>query len=375
LIGHVDPGFDSRGVLTARLVLPESRYPDGASINRLYASVRDAAGRIPGVESTALMLMPPLSGDVMSSSVQAEGADNKGSTLSSRLNLVSDGYFDAMRIRLLAGRDIDRRDIATSPNVVVINEALARKLWPTVELREALGRRINGMVFRKEEPHLMTVVGIAANLHNAALNQPPQPEFYAPVTQTPEKLWAITQRSMVVLLRAANRGVDPEVFVRPLRGVIARTDPSLPIAEARSLESFRKSSLETARMNAMLLSILGGIALALAMGGIYGVVSYFVSQRIHEIGIRQALGATPGRVWSFVMRRGLGPILIGGGLGFALSIVATSVLQEQLYGVSTHDPATLAAAGATLLAVAFLAMYLPARRAMRVPPIVALNDG
>jgi len=374
LIGHVDPGFDSRGVLTARLVLPEARYPDGASINRLYARVRESAARIPGVQATALTLLPPLSGDQMTSSVSAEGAPGNRSTLSSSLNLVSDGYFDAMHIRLLIGRDIDRHDVASSPNVVVLNQALARKLWPTRDLREALGRRINAMSFTKGEPHLMTVVGVVANLHNAALDQPPAPEFYAPVTQTPEKLWPITQRSMVVVLRAANREVDPDAFVRPLRDVIARTDPSLPIAEARSMESFRKSSLETARMNAILLSILGGIALVLAMSGIYGVVSYFVSQRIHEIGIRLALGATPGRVWGFVVRRGLVPILVGGAFGFALSIVATSVLQGQLYAVSTHDPATLSAVAATLFAVALMAMYLPARRAMRVPPIVALND-
>ena len=374
LIEHVDPGFDSRGVLTARLVLPEARYPDGASINRLYAGVRESAGRIQGVEATALALLPPLSGSHMNSSVSAEGAPDNSSALTAALNLVSDGYFNVMGIRLLAGRDIDRHDVATSPNVVVINEALAHKLWPTRELREALGRRINAMSFKKEEPHLMTVVGVIANLHNAALDKPPTPEFYAPVTQTPENLWPITQRSMVVVLRAAHRNVDPDAFVRPLRNVIAQTDPSLPIAEARSLESFRKESLETAKMNTILLSILGGIALVLAMGGIYGVVSYFVSQRIHEIGIRMALGATPGRVWSFVMRRGLVPILAGGAFGFALSFVATSVLQDQLYGVSTHDPATLSAVGVTLLSVAVMAMYLPARRAMRVPPIVALND-
>jgi predicted permease len=374
LIEHVDPGFDSHGVLTARLVLPETRYPDGASINRLFVAVREAASRIPGVQSTALVLLPPLSGDHFSSSVSVEGVPEKGETLSAALNLVSDGYFGMMRIRVLVGRDVDRHDVATSPNVVVINQALARKLWPTRDLREAIGRRINAIQFKKEEQHVMTVVGVVADSHNAALDKPATPELYAPATQTPEKLWPITQRSIFVLLLAANRNVDPEAFARPLRDVIAHRDPSLPIAEARSLESFRKASLETARMNTILLSILGGIALVLAMGGIYGVVSYFVSQRIHEIGIRMALGATPGRVWSFVMQRGLVPILAGGGLGFALSVVATTVLREQLYGVSTHDPATLGAVGLTLLSVALIAMYLPARRAMRVPPIVALND-
>jgi ABC-type antimicrobial peptide transport system permease subunit len=139
--------------------------------------------------------------------------------------------------------------------------------------------------------------------------------------------------------------------------------------------SLVKGSLETARMNTLLLSLLGGIALALAMVGVYGVVSYFVSQRTQEIGIRLALGATPSLIWQYVMRRGLTPIVAGLILGLVLSSITTTVLRGQLYGVSGHDPLTLGGVAVLLLLVGVVASYVPARRAMRVPPVIALNEG
>src|SRR6185503_11490755 len=253
-----------------------------------------------------------------------------------------------------------KTDRASSPPVMVINQAMARKLWPALDPRETIGKRVDALSQSRAAPHYMTVIGIAGDLHDAGLDKPVRPEFYSPVEQTPEYLWPLLQRSLIVVLKTRNRDADPRTLVRPLREVIAHIDPSLPIADARSMESYRRESL--------------GIALVLAMVGIYGVVSYFVSQRTHEIGVRMALGATPGRVWQFVIRRGLAPIVSGLVIGFGLSLLATSVLRQQLYHVTTHDPVTLGGVGATLLAVALLAMYLPARRAMRVAPIVALND-
>jgi putative ABC transport system permease protein len=152
-------------------------------------------------------------------------------------------------------------------------------------------------------------------------------------------------------------------------------DNSLPIADSRTMMSLVKGSLETARMNTLLLSLLGGIALALAMVGVYGVVSYFVSQRTQEIGIRLALGATPSLIWQYVMRRGLTPIVAGLILGLVLSSITTTVLRGQLYGVSGHDPVTLGGVAVLLLLVGVVASYVPARRAMRVPPVIALNEG
>ncbi|HXT16447.1 MAG TPA: ABC transporter permease [Gemmatimonadaceae bacterium] len=373
LIEHVDPGFDPRGVLTARLMLPESRYPDGPSIVRLFESVRDEAAHISGVRSSSLVLLPPLSGSALNSSIEAEG-ERQDKPPSANMRLASDGYLATMGIPLLAGRDIAKTDRASSPPVMVINQAMARKLWPALDPRETIGKRVDALSQSRAAPHYMTVIGIAGDLHDAGLDKPVRPEFYSPVEQTPEYLWPLLQRSLIVVLKTRNRDADPRTLVRPLREVIAHIDPSLPIADARSMESYRRESLATARMNTILLSTLGGIALVLAMVGIYGVVSYFVSQRTHEIGVRMALGATPGRVWQFVIRRGLAPIVSGLVIGFGLSLLATSVLRQQLYHVTTHDPVTLGGVGATLLAVALLAMYLPARRAMRVAPIVALND-
>jgi putative ABC transport system permease protein len=156
---------------------------------------------------------------------------------------------------------------------------------------------------------------------------------------------------------------------------VAAVDPGLPLADVSTMTEALAASVATARFNTLLLSTLGAIALALASVGIYGVVAYFVSQRTQEIGIRLALGATPAHIWRLVVQRGLTPILFGAVVGTVLSVLTTSVLRNQLYEVTPTDPATLASVGLLLIAVSLLAMYVPARRAMRVPPAVALNTG
>jgi len=278
-----------------------------------------------------------------------------------------------MRIPFIAGRDIATTDDASAPGVTVINEALARLLWPESDPRETIGRGIAG-VAPKNGPKYRTVVGVVANLHDGALSEKPVPEFYIPYTQTPEMIWPLIQRSLVVVVRGPATKGAAEALARPLGRAVARVDASLPLTEAKSMDQFMRASLATARMNTVLLSLLGGIALALAMVGIYGVVSYFVNQHTHEIGIRLALGASPGLIWGFVMRRGLIPIVAGLVVGITLSLVTTSLIRQQLFGVTPHDPLTLSGVGSLLLVIAVLAMYVPARRAMRVPPIIALNE-
>lgn len=373
LMQQIDPGFDPRGVLTSRLLLPAARYPTAATITRAYGEIRDEASRIPGVRFAALTSVAPLSGSSMQSSVEGEGRPPDDKSPQANVRFTSNGYFDAMRIPLLAGRDIARSDNANAPGVAVINEALARLLWPNVDPRDALGRGIAG-VAAKDGPKYRTVVGVVGNIHDAALNEKPVPEFYIPYEQTPEMMWPLIQRSLVVVVRGPSTPGAAEALARPLARAVARVDPSLPLTETKSMNEFLRGSLATARMNTVLLSLLGGIALVLAMVGIYGVVSYFVNQHVHEIGVRMALGATPGSIWAFVMRRGLVPIVAGLIVGIALSLVTTNVLRTQLYGVTAHDPATLSGVGSLLLVIAILAMYVPARRAMRVAPIVALNE-
>ena len=354
LMQHVDPGFAPSGVLTARLILPAARYPTGQAVTRVYAAIRDEAARIPGAQSAALSSVVPLSGSSMNSSVAAEGRPENDRAPQANVRFTSSGYFATMGIPINAGRDIATTDNASAPGVMVINEALARLLWPSSDPREAVGRRISA-VGSKNDPKYREVIGVVGDLHDAGLNQVPAPEFYVPFEQTPE--------------------AAAQALARQLGRAVARVDASLPLTETKSMNEFLRASLATARMNTVLLSLLGGIALALAMVGIYGVVSYFVNQRVHEIGIRMALGATPGLIWGFVMRRGLGPIVSGLIVGIALSLLTTTVLRQQLYGVTAHDPLTLGGVGFLLLIVAVVAMYVPARRAMHVAPIVALNEG
>ncbi len=370
---HVDPGFDPRGVLTARLFLPEAHYPTPATIINGFSAIRDEAARIPGVSSAALTSVVPLSGSSMQSSVEAEGRPIDDKSPQANLRFASSGYFATMRIPFIAGRDIATSDNAGAPGVMVINEALARMLWPESDPREAIGRNIAG-VAPKNGPKYRSVVGVVANIHDGALSEKPAPEFYIPYTQTPELIWPLIQRSLVVVVRGPSTKGAAEALARPLGRAVARVDASLPLTEAKSLDQFMRASLATARMNTVLLSLLGGIALVLAMVGIYGVVSYFVNQHVHEIGVRLALGATPGLIWGFVMRRGLLPIIAGLAVGITLSLLTTSLIRQQLFGVTAHDPLTLGGVGSLLLVIAVLAMYVPARRAMRVPPIIALNE-
>jgi putative ABC transport system permease protein len=311
----------------------------------------------------------------MESSFRAEEQEFADQPPQANLRLVSSGYFATMGIRLLFGRDIALRDDASAPLVVVVNEALVRKLWPNIDLQSAIGRRINAIASKRTSTHLMEIVGVVGNLHDAGLDEPPVPEFYAPMEQTPEMLWPLIQRSMVVVVRAKNRSADASTLAKPLARAVSAIDASLPIAQATPMTNLLRGSLETARISTVLLSTLGGIALVLAMVGIYGVVSYFVNQRTHEIGVRMALGATPQRVWKLIVGRGLTPIVVGLAVGFVLSFATTKVLAGHLFGVTTHDPLTLGAVAVLLLIVGLAATYVPARRAMRVSPIVALNEG
>jgi predicted permease len=372
---RVDPGFEPRGVLTARLILPGARYPTSTIVTQTYRRIRDEAARIPGVRSAALTSVVPMSGSAMRSSVRLEHQATSEESMTANLRLVSPGYLATMGIPFVAGRDITDRDDASSPHVVVVNEALARKLWPTIDPRGVIGRRIDALSTNRSDPNYMEIVGVVRNLHDEGLDQAPVPEFYSPVDQTPDRLWPLIQRSLVVVVRANNANVDAMTLAKPLAATIAAIDPSLPIAQSAPMLALLRGSLETMRMNTLLLSILGGIALVLAMVGIYGVVSYFVNQRTHEIGIRLALGASRQRIWQLVVGRGLGPIVAGLVIGFALSFGTTRVLQENLFGVTAHDPVTLGAVAVLLVIVGLAATYVPARRAMRVAPIVALNEG
>jgi predicted lysophospholipase L1 biosynthesis ABC-type transport system permease subunit len=258
--------------------------------------------------------------------------------------------------------------------VVVINETLARTLWPELPIRELVGKRLRGMPNNAKDGSWSTVVGVVADVHDVALRTPPRPEFSIPVPQTSPVLWPYAQQSLVVVMRAVAERSDPRLLQKPFERALARIDPSLPLADVHSMPEYLAQSLQTARFSMLLLAVLAGIALSLAMIGVYGVVSYFVGQRTQEIGVRIAIGATPARVWQFVAARAMRPIVIGIAIGVVLSLLTARLLSGQLFEIAPSDPTTIAGVAALLACISLLASQSPARRAMRVPPIVALGD-
>jgi putative ABC transport system permease protein len=374
LVQRVSPGFESRGVLTSRLVLPAGRYNSATEITAFYERLYQRANEVSTVQSAALVSVVPLSANAMNASVLSEEQSRDEARPSdANLRLTSSKYFETMRIPIVAGRDISERDVAEAPAVVIVNEALVARLWPDAQMRDAIGKRINALGPTRSMPHFMEIVGVVGNLKDEALSKPVKPEFYVPVAQTPPFLWPFLQRSLVLVMRARGSG-NAEGLARSMRAAVAVVDPTLPVADLRSMESYLRSSQGTARFNTLLLSTLGGIALLLAMVGVYGVVSYFVSQRSQEIAIRIALGATPGAILGHVVWRGLRPLAGGLVAGSVLATLTSRVLESQLYRVQPTDPATIGITGLVLLIVAMMATYVPARRALRVAPASALTE-
>jgi putative ABC transport system permease protein len=373
IVQHVEPGFDPHGVFTARVTLPAARYVSTRDVTRAFARIRDDASAIPGVRSAALTTTPPLGGVAIGSAVSTTHTEPPQDSPQANARIVSRGYFATMGIALRAGRDFTPTDDENAPKVVVINEALARVLWPGLSATRIIGQRLNGLSTDTEQ-NMMEVVGIAADVRDEQVTTPAKPAFYLPVAQAPAMMWPLLQRSLVVALKSATPAADADALARPFNRVIADFDPSLPVADPHTLTRALETSQATAHATTLLLSALGGIALLLSMVGIYGVVAYFVGQRTQEIGVRIALGATDARIWRFVARRGLTPVVVGLAIGVALSIATTRQLGGLLYGVRGWDPLTLISATAVLAIVAVTATLVPARRAMRVAPASALNQ-
>ena len=374
LIQKVEPGFDARGVYTARVLLPAGEYADSSAIVRFYERLHRQAVEHPLFGSAAMVSIVPLSGSDASVGVTREGQSSDETALLANLRIASPGYFATMRIPVRAGRDINAQDVVGAPNVVVINEVMAARLWPGSALVDVLGRRFNSIAARKEEPRWWTVVGVAGNVRSETLSDAGRPEMFIPVAQTPALLWPYLQRSMVLVARTRSDAIPGATLARPVRELVASMDANLPITDGRPMTDFLRNSRATARFNTVVLGTLGGIALLLAAIGVYGVVSYFVSQRTQDIALRMALGATPSEIWSYVAIRGIRPLLVGVAFGVLLSLATARLLRAQLYGVTASDPLTIGGTALVLLIVSVLATFVPARRAMRVAPLTALNS-
>jgi putative ABC transport system permease protein len=353
----IPPGFDAQGVLTGRISLPLAVYQTQQQRMALYQRLDQQLATLPGVESAGLATVIPLEGFNWGAAIEVEGRarTNLGEGPSTSVAEVTPGYFPTLHIRLLEGRLLTAQDAQNAPRAVVVNQAFTRRYFPD---EDAVGKRM-----RLSGEEWWTIVGVIADSKQKGLVAAVEPEIFLPLED-----WNAPVINL--LLRTRN---DPLALVPAVRAVVRKLDPNLPLFDAAAMDALLTRELATQRFSAALLSAFALFALLLAAVGIYGVMAYTVSQRTHEIGVRMALGAAPGNVLKMILARGLALALVGVSTGLTASFLLTRFLRSLLYGVQPTDPLTFVVVALTLLGVAFLACWLPARRAMRVDPMVALR--
>jgi putative ABC transport system permease protein len=295
-------------------------------------------------------------------------ADDPSNSISFNFRLATPGVFRTFGIPIRQGRDFDDRDIASAPCALIVNEAAARRAWPN---ESALGTGLPGPRDSTGTRTMCRVVGVVGDAHDDGLREAVRPQIYFAAAQAPAAFWFAMQRSAFIVVRTAG---DPGAMAKPLQAAVARVDATLPLFNIRSMDERMSATLATGRFNTLLLTGLGVIGLVLAAVGIYGVVAYFVTQRTSEIGLRMALGATPGRVLRLVVGQGMRPVLLGIGVGVTLAIVASRLLASLVFGIGTRDPVTFLLVPIVLGLVALAASVVPARRATRVEPTKALQS-
>jgi putative ABC transport system permease protein len=276
------------------------------------------------------------------------------------LRLVSADYFRTLEMPLLNGRYFNANDKLDGPPVTIINQALARSYWPN---ENPVGKRMR--IPRREGPVWATIIGIVGDVRHRGLDQPVKPEWYAPITQGPYP-------SLILAIRSSQ---DPTSLASALRREVQAIDSAQPIAHVRTLEQVIADSVAPRRLSVILLTVFGGLALVLASVGIYGVMSFLVVQRTHEIGVRMALGAQRADVLRLIISRAGLLISTGTLIGLIVAFLSTSVLRSALYATSALDLTTFLLVTFTLALIALLASYIPARRATRADPMIALGRG
>ncbi len=367
---RIDPGFVSTGVVTGALSLPPTSYKDDALVP-FAAALLDSVRALPGVTAAAVTSTVPLGGDHDDSVLIAEDHRMKEgeSLISPNVITVSDGYFETMGTRLVRGRFFDRRDNATGQLTVVIDERLAGHFWPG---QDPIGRRVYqpGTAERVNNPgpdtKMYTVVGVVREVQfdGLATAKKPVGAVYYSYAQAPE-------RGMGLTVKSSNTSA---AMVTSIRKAVAAIDPALPFYSVHTMDDYLSQSLMSRRVPMVLAAAFAVVALLLSAIGIYGVLAYGVVQRRREIGIRLALGSTGSQVFGLVVREGVKIVAIGLSLGFFGLLGLRRALVTVLYGVTPLDPTVIATVAFALGLVAFLAMCIPARRASRVSPVVALTD-
>lgn len=362
LVNRVKLGFDRENVLTTQISLPESEY-DGERSAVFWKDLIHRVATLPGVVSAGATTALPVDDFAITSTFTLEGQANDGPAESRMANFrrVSPDYFETLGIPRKAGRVFGDGDDAASTPVAVVSEEMARRYWPN---QNAIGKRL----LRTSEAakgRWLTVVGIVGDVQDSALDAGSGATFYVPIAQG--------ARPTLVLVARTKPSVEPRSLVSAIRGAVRDLDRRQPTEDFLTLEEHISGSLAKRRFNTFVLTFFAALGMALAVLGIYAVLSYSVSQRRHEIGVRMALGAQAGDVVRLILRRGMALALTGLTFGLTAALLFTRVLETQLYGVGPTDPTVFAGIAVGLVLVALLASWLPARRAARLDPVVTLR--
>jgi putative ABC transport system permease protein len=367
---RVDPGFDPRGVLSMVVSVAGTEQAAAGHTGNFYQTVLEKVRAVPGVQSASGINHLPLAGDEWGFRFHIEGRppERPGEESVATYRAVFPGYFRTMSIPILRGRDVTNADNLRSPGVVVINNYFARRYWPG---EDAIGKRVT-FDDPAKNPSWLTVVGVVKDTARSSWVSPPEEEVFLPYLQNRAYLDtpSLPYSYLTLIVRTAG---EPESLAPAIRGAIHSLDKNIPLSEIQTMDHVAAEATGQSRFYLILLGAFGTVALVLAGVGIYGVMSYSVSRRTQEIGIRMALGARGRDVLRLVVYQGIIQALVGVAVGLAGALVLSRLMAGLLYGTRPNDPATFAAVVLVLSGVAVAASYVPARRATKVDPIVALR--
>ncbi len=377
---EINLGFRADNVMTLRLTLPQSKYSDNTKVSGFYRQLLDNVKAAPGVESAGIISQLPLSGAYSSGTTMV--ADTAASDKVPRNDMglpyleadrrtVSPGYFTSLGTQLIEGRLLEERDDANAAKVVVVDEKFARTFWPGAS---ALGKRVMISATSPQDITWGEIIGVVSHIHHYGTNREGQEQAYFPEGREqiyfPYAQRQTMPRTMFLTVRTSG---DPKSTLGSIRSQVQTLDPDLPIYEEKTMGQLISAAVAQPRLNLILMAVFAGAALILAAVGIYGVMSYSVTQRTHEIGIRMALGASSTDVLRMVVGQGM--VLATGGIALGLvgAFWGTGLLSSLLYGISATDPITFIVISAILAGVALAACFIPAHRATRVDPMIALR--
>ncbi len=362
---RVELGFRPAGLAMMTVDLPAATYGSGEAMQAVHQAVLDRLGKLSGVESAAAVNFVPLGGAMIRGDFKLDGGRTIPPAYLVAKPAVTPGYFRTMGIRLRLGREFTARDVASSPGVVIVSQSVASQIWPGTD---PVGQRVS----MKDVPgpaDWLTVVGVVDDVGQTSIDTHREPAIYQPIQQLTQTFF-LDHVSFVV--RATG---DPALLVPAMRRALREVDPNQPIGSIGTMESAISATVEEPRFQARLIAAFSVVALVLAAIGIYGVVAYSVAERTHEIGIRVALGAARANVVGMVLRRLLVLLVPGVAVGVVGALATTRVLSSLLFETRPNDPATFTGVAVLLAAVAIVAGLVPARRASRVDPLVALREG